>query len=297
MQLAYRLFKKVKSFLSNAILKSKQRSYSRVEKCGKPIKLILPHGITIDLFPQGQIAELLYTSKFEYPELEMVIRYLKPGMNVIDIGANIGLYSIVASKLIERSGQILAFEPSCETNRRLLANLSLNNVSNIKVEKIALADVIDTELTLKRDPGYRDGDRYLSTRKKENDCVDSAPNDLGDTETVKVTTLDHYAFEANNLKLRFDFLKMDIEGGEFSVFKGARKILLDNPDILLMFECTPQGCKCNGHTVVDVFEYLRTLDFNIFCWDHIRKRWDDSEEATKVAGNIWACRRKEILPQ
>jgi FkbM family methyltransferase len=290
MQLLHRLVRKVSLTL-------KQRTYAQIEKGNKPIKFNLPHGIVIDLYPQGQIAELLYTSKFEYQELEMIISYLKPGMNVIDIGANIGLYSIVADKIIGKTGHIWAFEPSDETHKRLLANLTLNKVSTTKVEKMALADVIDAQLTLKRDPGYRDGDRYLSTRKKENKSVDSAPTDLGDIETVNVTTLDHYMYEVNNVGISFDLMKMDIEGGEFSVFKGAKRILENNPNILIMFECTPQGCECNGHKIEDVFVFLRTFNLKIYCWDPMKRMWDDREEVTKVGGNLWACRRKDLLPQ
>jgi FkbM family methyltransferase len=296
MPLLARSVRKVKSILYNTYLDGKRKAYSQIEKTNKPITFTLPRGVKIDLYPQGQIAELLYLSKFEYPELEMVIGFLKPGMNVIDIGANVGLYSIVADKMIGKSGKIWAFEPSHETNKRLMANLSLNNVSIISVEKMALADVVDAELTLKRDPGYRDGDRYLSTRKKDNQTVDSVSTDVGDTETVKVTTLDHYIYEIKDVKSPIDFLKMDIEGGEFSVFKGANKVLENNPDILLMFECTTQGCECNGHKVDDVFEYLRTFGFQIYCWDAIKRTWDDSAEATRVAGNLWACRNKEKLP-
>jgi FkbM family methyltransferase len=271
--------------------------YSLKQQSGDPIEFHLPEGIDISLYPQGQIVELLYTSQFERTELSLVISYLKPGMNVIDIGANIGLYSIIGDKLVGPSGRIWAFEPASETHKLLLANLSLNKTSLVEVEKIALTDIVDEILPLKRDPGYRDGDRYLATRKNENSILSNKSDDSGDLEMVKVTTLDHYMYIEKSEIPRIDFMKIDIEGGEYSLFRGAQKILTDNPDILLMFECTAQSCRCAGHTQEDVFQFLRRFGFGLYCWNLKRRDWESSVELLKASCNVWACRDKTKLPK
>jgi FkbM family methyltransferase len=277
--------------------KQKKKEYLQKAKEGNPIDYKLSNDVVISLYPEGQIAELLYTRQFERTEIALFIAYLKPGMNVVDIGANIGLYSIVADKIIGPTGRVWAFEPSSETHKRLLTNLSLNKTSSVEPTKIALSDVVDGVLEFRRDPGYRDGDRYLATRIEENPRVAVKPDDAGDMEMVKVTTLDYYMYAGKSESPRVDFMKMDIEGGEYSVFRGARKILTDNSDIMLLFECTPPGCKVYGHKQEDVFQFLRELGFGIYCWDSKRRLWRSGTENLVTAGNIWACRDMEQLPK
>lgn len=250
----------------------------------------------VELYPKGQIPELLFTSRFEWEEIGLIAAILKPGMNVLDIGANIGLYSVIAGKLVGATGKVWSFEPSSETSIQLKDNLSLNRISSVKIVQIALSDVVEDSLALKRDPGYRDGDRYLATRKNVNIQVAGQPEDAGDMEIVSVTTLDHFFSRDGNAFPRIDFMKMDIEGGEFAVFRGARQLLLSNPEIVIMFECTSQGCYCAGHTQEDVFQYLRDLGFGLFCRSLESRSWITDPAALKQAGNIWACRDKTQLP-
>lgn len=284
------------NYYRHLLYKQKKKEYLQKAKKHNPIDYKISNDIVISLYPDGQIAELLYTSLFEQTEITLFIAYLKPGMNVLDIGANIGLYSIVADKIIGPTGRVFAFEPSSETYKRLLANLSLNKTSSVYPVKIALGDIVE-ERTLKRDPGYGDGHRYFVNRENENMQPSSNPDDSGDIESVKTTTLDQYMYEGNNESLCIDVMKMDVEGNEYSVFRGARKILTDNPDIALAFECTPHGCQYAGHTQEDVFRFLREFGFGIYCWDSKRRLWQSSTEHLVAAGNFWACRNKEQLPK
>jgi len=248
------------------------------------------------LYPEGQVAELLYTCRFEKIELALVMKFLKTGMGVLDIGANIGLYSIVASTIVGHDGVVVAFEPSKETCDRLRANLSLNRVTSVDVVKKALANDVYPDMMIKRDPGYRDGDRYLATRKVENVTAKAKPEDTGDSERVPVTSLDHYLYEERDSCPRIDFVKMDIEGGEYAVLRGARKFLETNPGVVMMFECTPQGCRCAGCTQEEVSAFLQKLGFGVYAWMPQQAAWTSDIDSVKLAGNIWACRDKQSLP-
>lgn len=292
-----RSLRKLRATVGYAHLSYRRWRYSRVEKSGKPMRSRLPGDLVIEMYPRGQIPELLFTSRFEWEEIGLVAAILKPGMNVLDIGANVGLYSVVSAKLVGPTGKVWAFEPSSETSRRLRDNLSLNQVSSVEVVQLALSDVVEYSLVLKRDLGYRDGDRYLATRKDINAQVAGQSEDIGDVETVSVTTLDRFFSCNGNEFPRIDFMKMDIEGGEFAVFRGAQQLILSNPDMVIMFECTPRTCYRAGHTQQDVFQYLRDLGFRLFCRSLGFESWTADPVALKQVGNIWACRDEMQLPR
>ena len=269
--------------------------YSRSASEGEPIPFDLAEGLTIRLLPWGQIAELLYVRDFERAERDLTIAYLKEGMNVVDVGANVGLYSILAAKLIGTSGRVWSFEPSSETHACLLRNLSLNGVESVIPNRLALADVGRSRLALCRDAGYRDGDRYLSRAQDRMEGGQRDSEGGAYSEIVDVMNLDSYADE-NCGNARIDFIKMDIEGGEFSALRGAREVLCANPDVLLLVECTREGCARAGHTQADVFDFLRGLGFGLYGWNRQRRNWRSDEDLLVRAGNIWACRGRSRLP-
>lgn len=263
---------------------------------GNPITLVFPGGITYCLYPWGQITEVLYGGGFERTELELTAQYLKEGMNVIDAGANIGLYSILAAKLVGESGRVWAFEPSTETYERLLKNLSLNGLDSVIANKLALSDIADGEILLQKSPGCGDAERYLSVYPDHPSIHNKSSSGPGEGELVKVTNLDSY-MEKNLKNVRIDFIKVDVEGSEYAVLRGAKKLLLSNPDVLLLFECTREGCQWSGQKMVDVFNFLRSMDFELFGWDNNTRKWESDQEFLSRAGNLWACRDRKRLPR
>jgi hypothetical protein len=103
--------------------------YHQRNPAGRPVSYRLPGGVELQLFPEGGVAEFLSVQRFfERTELALVSAYLKPGMTVIDVGANIGLYSILSEKRMVGTGTVWAFEPSLESFHRLEKNLQLNVV-------------------------------------------------------------------------------------------------------------------------------------------------------------------------
>ncbi len=182
-----------------------------------PVTYRLPGEIVLRLYPEGEIAEFLaFPWLFENTEFSLVAAFLKPSMRVIDVGANIGLYSILARRLVGDSGQVFAFEPSSETGARLERNLALNDCGSVHVFRIGLSDVANASLRLTSDAGYGDAYRYLRASSHT-----APPADSGRDEIVPVTTLDCWAEKTGVDNV--DFLKVDIEGGEYRMFLGARK--------------------------------------------------------------------------
>src|SRR5262245_52333634 len=89
-------------------------SFRGIVKGGAPISVRVGHGASIKIEPTGQIAKMLWTRRFEIDLRDFIVRHCKPGMLFINIGANAGLYTLMASKLVGPSGRVHAFEPSTD---------------------------------------------------------------------------------------------------------------------------------------------------------------------------------------
>ena len=253
----------------------------------EPVTYELPGDIKIRLYPEGEIAEFLaFPWLFEKTEVALTAAFLQPGMSVIDVGANIGLYSILANMRVRPGGTVWAFEPSDESATRLERNLILNDCSEVRVSRLALSDTRDTSLPLVSDRGYGDAYRYL--RPSENPIRDDK------SQAVPVTTLDCWA-AANGIE-RSDFLKVDIEGGEYRMFLGARDFLTSNVNLVMMFECESDWCARAGCSPRDVFDLLTSLGFSLYAWNGRSRQWDDASHTFVRSGMFWAARKRSLLP-
>ena len=153
-------------------------------------------------------------------EIRFLRTIIKPGMKIIDIGANYGVYTLTFSKLTGNTGKVWAFEPTAETANCLRNSIAENTFTNIELIQAGLSN--------------KTGVAELFT------CPNSEWNSLSrpattetSSETVRLLTLDHcqkeYAW--NNL----DFLKLDAEGEELNILE-AGKIFLDSESPLIMYE-------------------------------------------------------------
>ena len=184
-------------------------------------------GIDSDLIKNG------IREKFAY---YFLMKYLNKDDVVLDIGANIGYYSLSMSKRVKN---VIACEPVTDNYNRLKNNIRLNKVKNIKTLKIALGD------TFKYDT--------IFLNKCCNLCSFNIKSDKG--EIVKVSTVDLL-----NKDYDFNFLRMDAEGYEFEILKGAEKFLKKD-NIRLMIEVHP-------HLLSDKFsDFVKIIIDNNFKCD------------------------------
>lgn len=190
-------------------------------------------------------ASLYFTGTYENEELELVRSLLKPEDVFVDLGANIGLYSMIASRAVGPKGHVYSFEPFPLNTERLKQHLATNQCSNATVIQKAVADKSGS-LTLKYD------------HSSQNTGMPSAYNTYGTEVQVKVVALDE---EAKDQKWnRVDFIKMDIEGGEYLALLGMRQILETwVPKILL--ELHPQAVARTPYTANQIIEILTERNY------------------------------------
>ncbi len=202
--------------------------------------------IKIELHLNDWIQQNIYfLGGYEDVELNLINQLLNEGDTFIDIGANIGLYSLVAARKIGEKGKVIAFEPFPLNNTRLCKNVALNNLKNISIESKAVSD--------------QNGSLLIQSNEKDgNQGMASAflDNYSSQFEVPKIA-LDEYV-EANNIS-QIDLIKIDIEGGEYLALKGMKTILSELKPTLLI-EIDPSILAKTPYSERDILQLL--TDFN-----------------------------------
>jgi FkbM family methyltransferase len=146
---------------------------------------------------------------FETAEIEYVRAHLKPSDTFIDVGANAGLYTMAMAGVV---GRVMAYEPLPENFERLRANIKLNNFSNVESFLMALGDHDGkAELKSANDPGYHS---IVAVSEQRAD---------GGSLTVPIARMDTVWHEAGSPFV--SAIKIDVEGAELLVLKGAETVL------------------------------------------------------------------------
>jgi len=163
-------------------------------------------------------SSIYYEGCFEPPTTELIKRYVKPEMTVVDIGANMGCHTLRMAKLVGEKGRVIAFEPMSWPAAKLRRNIELNSFNNISVERIGLSNARRREENIYfRTSWTLDGGSAPDSMKKE---------------SIDLMTLDEYVKE-HNIQ-RIDFIKIDVDGYEYKAIQGARETLKrDKPLILI----------------------------------------------------------------
>lgn len=166
---------------------------------------------------------------------------IKPGMTVIDIGAHIGYYTRLYSKLVGPTGKVLAFEADPGNYGFLKKNIE--QFKNVKIFQVALTDHIGPI------------DFYESQEKTgcHSTVLGAAP--LQTKIIVLGSDLDSILHQEEVAKV--DVIKMDIEGGEPKAVRGMTQLLINNPKIILITELSFSRLNAGG---VTPFAYLKQLE-------------------------------------
>ncbi|MBI4236173.1 MAG: FkbM family methyltransferase, partial [Chloroflexi bacterium] len=175
-----------------------------------PVPYPLPWGGWLLLGPDGTGLGLLNGTYEEQKELDWIQRVLKPGMVFFDIGANQGIYTVVAAKAVGETGRVYAFEPVPSELRKLRANLRFNRLRNVTVVDKAVGDY-DGTTTIHACEPHKGG---FSSIKAPSDYLNLK------WEIIEVPIMRLDTFVQQQGIERIDYLKMDVEGAERIVIAG-----------------------------------------------------------------------------
>jgi FkbM family methyltransferase len=200
-----------------SLLKAISRSLPRIRGTGRAARLVQQFynrrkrkrvqarvlGFEMDLDPSESVdGKLLFAPQlYDYREFRLLRRLLKPGDVFLDAGANIGIYSLVASRLVGVTGRVIAVEAGSFNADCLRTNCKLNDLTNVTCVQAGLSDKVEELQLACSDYGNRSGNSFLKTSSI--------------TETVSCMPLLDI-LQSLNLD-RVNGAKLDIEGFEFRV--------------------------------------------------------------------------------
>ena len=194
---------------------------------------------------------------------------LRPGMVVLDVGASFGLYSLAAARAVGPSGRVIAFEPAAETASALREHLRLNGVEErVEVIEAAVSGRTTVETFWQQETSFVAS--LVETATHQEAAKSSTPLE---TRHVPAVTLDDFC---RKRRLEPDVLKIDVEGAEADVLRGAREIL-ERRRAVVFLETHDGVLGAAGRTADDVFRELE------------RAGWRYEQVEAGPETRHWAC--------
>ena len=211
----------------------------------------LMNGQSIRLHTNSVLTKAIWNEwLFEPAVRAAIVSRCKHGMTVVDVGANIGYYTLQMASLVGPRGRVLAVEPNPTMVRDLESNLAFNRITNVTVAQVALCDEDGTA-----DFCFPETGREAHGSLRPNASFRTASRSPVRTEKLG-TCLERLAFST------VDLIKIDAEGAELSVLKGAERVLATNKPVLI-FEASEVLSQAFGHTVFDTLSYLNGFGYTL----------------------------------
>lgn len=218
---------------------------------GRKIRHLRYRGAEFTVFANEDMGwRLIAEGEHERVELNVIDKIIRPEDTCVDIGANIGLYSILMGKRA-CNGKVFSFEPVPINRSLLMLNVALNNLQNINVIDAVVGNtegMIDFSVSM--DSAY--SSIIPTNRKSEKEKIHA-----------KVTTLDSYFYSD---KEKVDFIKVDVEGAELLVLKGAERLLTDEESgpRAVLIELNAENQEAYGYTPWDIIQLMKKYDFDAY---------------------------------
>ncbi|MDR1361960.1 MAG: FkbM family methyltransferase, partial [Holosporaceae bacterium] len=244
----------------------------RYLRLGKPVLMSWVNGMTLKIFPKNEVGRALFVSGIYDPNnLVIVDALLKKDDVFIDVGANMGYFSLLISQTLNENGHIYALEPSKRDFDRLAENIELNDLGDtISHYRYAVTDA--------------KGSAELQIATEERNALNTLGSDFSVsglekicTETVPTISLDEFVAEEGISKV--NVIKLDVEGSELKALMGARKTIQKHkPTIMLGLNVA--ALKACGADIQKIESLLQELDYSMY------KAVEDQGFALKKVVNI-----------
>lgn len=250
-----------------------------------PLEFAWYAGISLLLYMGNDISRSLYVEGCIDPnEFVFLDRFLKPGMVVVDAGANEGLYTIFAARKVAPEGAVFAFEPSAREFARLRNNVERNHISNVRALAMALGS-IDSQAVLHVAMNEHAGQNTFGAFAYEG--VKHVHDEL-----VTVRSLDSFVQEARLTRL--DLMKIDVEGAEPALIAGASESLRRFRPVLL-FEVSDASLRHSASSAHELLQTIASLGYILYVIDP-RSGLPKPASPSEFSDNMIAAPSERPLP-
>lgn len=222
-----------------------------------------------DVSQRDVLAHFSRGQTYEHETTSFLIRTLRPGDHFVDVGANAGYFALLASSLIKKSGSVLAAEANPASADLVRSSVALNtatldNPANVTVETVAVSDhagrvVFGTE-------GPRNSNGSVIVGKTAADAVELVSNDTLTEFIVDCVTLETLVERHGMPHIRA--IKIDTEGHELSVLKGAASLLRQGRIDFIVCELNLPGLQRNGTDQNTLRAFVQQYGYQTFLFDH-----------------------------
>ncbi len=204
-------------------------------------------GLRMELDPDdGAISPHLREGEWEPVETALLLVRLREGDTFVDVGAHMGYFTLLASKLVGPEGRVFAFEPNPKVFGYLERNVALNGLANVIAQKKAVFSE-SREIPFWPEDVGNTGDSQI----------------FNDPNRPRISVAAVALDEEFPPGTRVDFLKSDAQGAEHYVFRGARRLIRDNPQIAMMFEYAPELFRKRELPGEEIWDYLAGEGFTV----------------------------------
>lgn len=258
------IFKKIAKYCGKMGMGKSQKMLNLYEeilsKIGSGIRsdFIIMDDQKVFLDKEDSLMLSIKNNKHELTEIELLKQIIKNGDTVLDLGANIGVYTLIFAKLVGKSGHVFAFEPDPTNFEILKKNILVNKHENVILENKAVSN---KEGNLKL---------YLST---ENNGMHRIYPSKWCKESIDINSIkiDNY-FNKNQ---KIDFIKLDIEGAEYDALLGMESIIQNNENIVIFIEFVPTSLEEHGTNPEKVIDFFINHKFKIFKINNIAEKKEE----------------------
>lgn len=274
------IVRRLQSRLERLRRQRRAASWQKVSASGGYVRHAVRPGLFLDLPAESELSRFVYVDNLEGIERRLLSSLLRPGDLFVDVGANFGLYAIDAATLVGPSGAVLAFEPASSAFDHLRHNIDRAGLTNIDARQIAISDS-DGQAVMKVSRGGRDAWNTLGASLHES---------AHELQPVKTTTLD--AIVAGQQTSRQPaMVKVDVEGWEDHVVRGAATLLGGADAPLVQMEFAPDYCLANGVDIASLRDALIGHGYELFHPVSVESMRVHRPGTDELSGNLYAAKR------
>ena len=243
--------------LDQNLFRQNQLKLEAAKAKGQELVDVMP-GINLPMIIHPDIYfKIGYTKYIFEPEsLDFIRDHLKPGQTFLDIGANVGYFSLFCSKIVTPNGRVIAFEPGEFAFNLLKKNKELNKFNNLEIHQSGFGEKDEIVEFNSGAPGM---EVYNSLGKIIHPSAD--PDKF---KTIPVQLFQGSTWLQKNNVQHIDLMKLDVEGGEYLVLKGMLEMFQSQKISRLLIEITDEMSKAFGYHPSDIILMLRDCGYNWF---------------------------------